>query len=101
NSDVVVSQSFDRGRTWSAPVALELSGDQWMPWGAYDGTGRLRIGTFDRQYDPANHLYGYTLATEKSAGSLTFGTTQVSTALSDPTKGSVWFAVTLNPSFPS
>ena len=22
NSDVIVSQSFDRGRTWSAPVAL-------------------------------------------------------------------------------
>ena len=101
NSDVVVSQSFDRGRTWSAPVALRLAGDQWMPWGAYDGTGRLRIGTFDRQYDPANHVYGYTLATETAAGALTFGTTQVSTALSDPTKGSVWFAVTLNPSFPA
>jgi hypothetical protein len=101
NSDVIVSQSFDRGRTWSAPVALTLAGDQWMPWGAYDGTGRLRIGMFDRSYDAANHLYGYTLATETSAGSLTFGTAQVSTALSDPTKGNTWFAVTLNPSFPS
>src|SRR6187549_793543 len=48
NSDVIVSQSFDRGRTWSPPVALTLAGDQWMPWGAYDGAGRLRIGTFDR-----------------------------------------------------
>ena len=36
NSDVIVSQSFDRGRTWSAPVALALDGDQFMPWGAYD-----------------------------------------------------------------
>jgi hypothetical protein len=34
DSDVVVSQSFDRGRR-SDPKALELSGDQWMPWGAY------------------------------------------------------------------
>jgi hypothetical protein len=101
NSDVIVSQSFDRGRTWSAPVALTLPRDQWMPWGAYDGAGRLRIGTFDRQYDAANHLYGYTLATESAAGSLTFGTAQVSTALSDPTRGNLWFAVTLNPSFPA
>jgi hypothetical protein len=101
NSDVIVSQSFDRGRTWSAPVALALVRDQWMPWGAYDATGRLRIGTFDRQYDPANHLYGYTLATETTAGSLAFGTTQVTTALSDPTRDNEWFAATLNPSFPA
>jgi hypothetical protein len=101
NSDVIVSQSFDRGRTWSAPVALTLARDQWMPWGAYDATGRLRIGTFDRQYDPANHLYGYTLATETAAGSLAFGTTQVTTALSDPTRDNEWFAVTLNPNFPA
>jgi hypothetical protein len=100
NSDVIVSQSFDRGRTWSTPVALTLARDQWMPWGAYDATGRLRIGTFDRQYDPANHLYGYTLATETSPGTLTFGTTQVTTALSDPTRDNEWFAATLNPSFP-
>jgi hypothetical protein len=100
NSDVVVSQSFDRGRTWSGPVALTLARDQWMPWGAYDGSGRLRIGTFDRQYDAANHLYGYTLATETVAGSLAFGTTQVTTALSDPTRDNRWFAVTLNPNFP-
>jgi hypothetical protein len=100
NSDVVVSQSFDRGRTWSAPVALTLARDQWMPWGAYDGSGRLRIGTFDRQYDPANHLYGYTLATEAVAGSLAFGMTQVTTALSDPTRDNRWFAVTLNANFP-
>jgi hypothetical protein len=101
NSDVIVSQSFDRGRTWSAPVALALARDQWMPWGAYDGTGKLRVGTFDRQYDAANHLYGYTLATETSAGSLAFGTTQVTTALSDPTRDNEWFAATLNPAFPA
>ena len=96
-----MSQSFDRGRNWSAPVALTLARDQWMPWGAYDATGRLRIGTFDRQYDPANHLYGYTLATETTAGSLAFGTTQVTTALSDPTRDNRWFAATVNPNFPA
>jgi hypothetical protein len=101
NSDVILSQSFDRGRTWSAPVALALGGDQWMPWGAYDGAGRLRIGTFDRRYDAANHLYGYTVATETAPGALAFAAAQVTTALSDPTRGSLWFAVTLNPTFPA
>jgi hypothetical protein len=100
NSDVIVSQSFDHGRTWSTPRALALSGDQWMPWGAYDTSGKLRIGLFDRQYDADNHLYGYSLATETTAGSLSFGTTQLSTALSDPTKNNRWFAGTLNASFP-
>ena len=100
NSDVIVTQSFDGGQTWSTPTALALPGDQFMPWGAYDTSGRLRIGTFDRSYDPANHQYGYTLATETSAGSLTFGTAEVTTARSDPTTGDRWFAGTLNPDFP-
>jgi hypothetical protein len=100
NSDVIVSQSFDRGRTWSAPVALPLGGDQFMPWGAYDNAGLLRIGFFDRQYDAANHRYGYSLATETGSGSLLFGTAQVTTALSDPTKDDLWFAATLDPDFP-
>src|SRR5207247_9928489 len=43
NSDVIVSQSFDRGRTWSGPVALTYPGDQFMPWGAEDTAGKLRI----------------------------------------------------------
>jgi hypothetical protein len=100
NSDVVVSQSFDAGRTWSTPVALRLAGDQWMPWGAYDTAGRLRIGTFDRQFDTANHRYAYSLATEAAPGSLTFSVTAVSTVLSDPTTGNRWFAATVDPDFP-
>ena len=102
NSDVIVSQSFDRGRTWTAtPAALKLAGDQFMPWGAYDRRGILRIGLFDRRYDAANHMYGYSLATEKRAGALTFTTTQLTTELSDPTTGDRWFAATVNPAFPS
>src|SRR3989441_8461153 len=100
DSDVIVSQSFDRGRTWSAPVALKLAGDQFLPWGAYDSAGVLRIGLFDRQYDAANHRYGYSLATETTAGALLFATAQLTTALSDPTTGNRWFAATLNPAFP-
>ena len=100
NSDVIVSQSFDRGRTWSSPTALTLSGDQFMPWGAYDSDGLLRIGFFDRQYDAANHKYGFSLATESSPGSVAFTTSQLTTALSDPTRGDRWFAATADAAFP-
>ncbi len=101
NSDVGVSQSFDGGQTWSAPSIISLAGDQFMPWAAYDSSGVLRIGFFDRSYDPANHAYGYTLATETSSGSLSFNLTQMTNTLSDPTANTRWFSGrTPNPSFP-
>lgn len=101
NSDVVVSQSVDGGVTWSAPVTIAAPGDQFMPWSVYDGSGRLRIGYFDRSYDPANHKYGYTLATETAYASLSFSFSQVTTALSDPTQGTRWFSGrTPNSAFP-
>jgi hypothetical protein len=98
NSDVVVSESTDGGATWSTPTAIQLPGDQFMPWAAFDGSGTLRIGFFDRSYDPANHLYGYTIATETSPG--VFTTTEASTALSDPTTHDRWFARNANSAFP-
>ena len=100
NSDVIVSESFDRGRTWSTPVALTLAGDQFMPWGAFDGSGLLRIGFFDRHYDTANHQYGYSVATQTGIGANTFSTAQVTTVLSDPTKNDAWFRRTVNKDFP-
>jgi hypothetical protein len=100
NSDVVVSQSFDGGAHWSAPAAIARRGDQWMPWGAYDASGTLHIGTFDRGTDAANHRYDYSLATETSPGSLAFGVTPVTTVQSDPTTGDRWFATTVNAAFP-
>jgi hypothetical protein len=101
NSDIIVSQSFDGGVTWSPPTAIQAPGDQFMPWGAYDASGKLQIGYFDRSYDPANHQYGYTLASETAPGSLHFTTQELTTALSDPTKGDVWFPVSPNPDFPN
>jgi hypothetical protein len=98
NSDVIVSQSFDNGRTWSAPAAIKLAGDQFMPWGAYDARGRLRIGTFDRSGDPANHTYNYSLATQTGSG---FSVVTASTVVSDPTTGDRWFARNVNPNFPN
>jgi hypothetical protein len=100
NSDIVVSQSFDRGKTWSAPVAFGQIGDQFMPWSAYDKLGRLRIGFFDRSVDLNNHKYAYSLATENVAGSLNFTSGTVSTVNSDPTKGDRWFARNVNANFP-
>jgi len=102
NSDVVVSQSFDHGATWSAPTALAAANDQFMPWGAYDASGRLRIGTFDRSTDASNHRYDYSLATETAASTLGFaGLVPVSTVQSDPTRDDLWFAATANPAFPN
>ena len=71
-----------------------------MPWGAYDRNGLLRIGFFDRQYDVLNRRYGYSLATETAHAALAFTTSQLSTALSDPTTGNRWFAATVNAAFP-
>src|SRR5262249_22214124 len=98
NSDIVVSQPFDGGATWPSPHASALNGDQFMPWGAFDQTGQLRIGYFDRSVDPANHLYGYSLATEPAAApgattpSNAFTSVLVSNVQSDPTKNNRWFA---------
>ena len=100
NSDVIVSQSTDHGRTWSAPSAVPLAGDQWMPWGAFDRDSVLRIGTFDRSDDPANHLYRYSLLRETAPGAPAFTRSDASTAQSDPTRDNTWFADTLNPAFP-
>jgi hypothetical protein len=100
NSDVIVSQSFDGGQTWSAPKALAEPNDQFMPWGVYNAAGLLQIGYFDRSYDSANHKYGYTLASETTPGSLSFTTTQLTPVLSDPTQNNAWFGTTVDSSFP-
>jgi hypothetical protein len=100
NSDVIASQSFDSGRTWSTATAIARANDQFQPWAAYDTAGRLRIGFFDRAGDAANHTYGYTLATETAAGSLAFYFSELTTVRSDPTKNNRWFAGTLDPAFP-
>ena len=71
-----------------------------MPWGAYDTSGKLRIGFFDRSVDPANHKYGYTLATETTGGALNFTKAVISTVDSDPTTGDRWFARNVNSAFP-
>ena len=99
NSDVIVAQSTDYGHSWSAPAAIALAGDQFMPWGAFDAGGTLRIGTFDRSGDSANHLYDYSLLTQ--TGPSSYSRSVVSTQSSDPTTGNRWFARTVDPDFPN
>jgi hypothetical protein len=102
NSDVIVSQSLDSGKTWSPAVALPIANDQFQPWGAFDKNGNLQIGYFDRSYDAANHKYGYTLATvgKTPSNAWAFHTMELSTALSDPTQGDRWSSTTVNPNYP-
>jgi len=99
NSDVIVSQSTDYGRTWSAATAVTLANDQFMPWGAFDAAGTLRIGTFDRSTDAANHRYDYSLLTQ--TGATTFARHIVTTQQSNPTRNQRWFARTEDPDFPN
>ncbi|HET9682106.1 MAG TPA: sialidase family protein [Candidatus Limnocylindrales bacterium] len=94
DSDLIVSESTDGGVNWSTPTAITHPGDQFQSWAAFDGSGTLRIGTFDRGVTGANHEYGYSLVT---GGSFSV----VSTVNSDPTKDTRWFSgTTLNPDFP-
>jgi hypothetical protein len=69
-----------------------------MPWGAFDAAGTLRIGTFDRSGDAANHKYDFSLLTQ--TGPASFARSVVTTVQSDPTTGDRWFATTLDPAFP-
>lgn len=97
DADIIVSESTDGGHTWSAAAAIRRAGDQFQPWTVFDSNGQLRIGFFDRFYDQANHKYGFTVATKTTAG---FTFQQVTTTLSDPTKGDRWFARTVSAGFP-
>ncbi|HWG73673.1 MAG TPA: sialidase family protein [Acidimicrobiales bacterium] len=103
DSNIIVSQTYDGGHSWSAPISVAdpVGNDQFMPWTVYDSGGRLRIGFFDRSYDPANQKYGYTLATETRPGSLRFKPAQLTTALSDPTRNDLGSQGTVTPAFPS
>jgi len=67
-----------------------VAGDQFFPWVAVGPGGVVGVGYMDRSYDPANSLYGFTLATSKNRRAA-FSAVQASTALSDPNH-SRWFS---------
>ncbi len=90
NSDVMLSQSFDGGQTWSAalPVGSSTAGDQFFGSAAFLSDGRLVVGMMDRSGDAANNAYTYTLSLRTAGG---WSTRNASGAASDPTKNNRWF----------
>jgi hypothetical protein len=90
NADVMVSESWDSGRTWSSPdvVGANPRNDQWFPSVTFLSDGRLVVGMNDRSFDAANHRYAYSLSVQTGSG---WSTQNVSGALSDPTMGNRWF----------
>ncbi|MGE5226475.1 MAG: sialidase family protein [Planctomycetaceae bacterium] len=90
NADVMLSESWDAGRHWSAPsvVGADPSNDQFFPSVVFLSDGRLVVGMMDRSYDPANHAYAYSLSLQTASG---WQTQNVSGALSDPTMDNRWF----------
>jgi hypothetical protein len=98
DSDLIVSESTDGGASWSSPVAVPISGDQFQSWAAFDVNSDLRIGYFDRSVDPDNHEYGYSVGTWSGGWG---GSVLASNTNSDPTKDTRWFSgTTLDPDFP-
>jgi hypothetical protein len=90
NADVMVSESTDAGRHWSAPdvVGANPRNDQWFPSLTFLSDGRLVVGANDRSFDAANHRFAYSLSLQTANG---WSTQNVSGALSDPTKDNRWF----------
>ena len=99
NSDVVVSQSFDGGATWSAPSRSPLAGDQFQPWGAYRHDRHPADRLLRPQHDPANHLYDYS-SRPRPAPARSPSRPQVTTVRPTRRQGDRWFAATLNAAFP-
>jgi hypothetical protein len=100
NADIMVSQSWDGGHTWSAPVPVgqNHARDQFFGSAAFLSDGTLVVGMNDRSYDSANNRFAYSLSKMTSTG---WSTTNVSGALSNPTKNNRWFSSGLATTFPN
>lgn len=90
NTDVFMVRSTDGGATWSSPIVVTTrTGDQFYPWAAFGPDGSLDVSFFDRSYDPANSLYGITLARQRPGDQIRLQ--RIDTGLSDPNHAR-WFA---------
>jgi hypothetical protein len=59
--DVLISVSSDQGLTWSPPARVNDDSpgngiDQFFPWVAVDGAGRVHVSWLDKRRDPGNLL---------------------------------------------
>ena len=101
NSDVIVSQSFDRGRTWSAPVGSDAAaatsscrGAPMTPPAAADRHVRPAVR---RRESPVRLLAG----DRDRAGNARLHDEQGLDRVAPIRRpGNRWFAATLNPAFP-
>ena len=101
NSDVIVSQSFNAGATWSAPTPLKLAGDQFMPWGAYDTLGpsaHRHVRPLGRSRQPQVRLLARHRDRTWNAGVHHGRHLDGNSPIPPP--AIAWFARTVNPAFP-
>lgn len=106
NTDVFLGRSTDGGATWTVITVDSTANDQFYPWVAVAGDGRVDVGYMDRSWanpgDPGDQsecIYGFTLSrlVFDGAGNITTQTRQrVDTGLSDASR-SRWFSRSTNP----
>ena len=99
NSDVIVSQTWDGGATWSSPTAIALPNDQFMPWAAYYGVS-FASGSSTGPTTRRTTSTGTRSRQRHRRGSLSFTRAEATSVLSDPTQGNAWFAVNVDPDLP-
>jgi len=85
---VQVVRSTDGGSTWSkpVPVAPGVTHDQFLPWISVSPTGLVSASWLDRRNDPNNIDY-QAYAGISSDGGLSFDNVPLTTAFSNPNKG--------------
>jgi hypothetical protein len=100
NADVLLARSSNGGETWTTRVIDSTRNDQFYPWVAVAGDGRVDVGYMDRSYSSGQKVcqYGFTVTrmTFDPAGNITTSVRQrVDTGLSDPGH-SRWFSAATN-----
>jgi hypothetical protein len=85
---VEVVRSTDGGKTWSKPVPVSpsVTHDQFLPWISVSPTGLVGVSWLDRRNDPKNTNY-QAYAGISSDGGRSFENVQLTTAFSNPNKG--------------
>lgn len=85
---VQVVRSTDGGGTWSKPVPVSpgVTHDQFLPWISVSSEGEVGVSWLDRRNDPKDIDY-QAYAGLSSNGGLTFQNVQLTTAFSDPNRG--------------
>jgi hypothetical protein len=85
---VQVVRSTDGGKTWSKPVPVSpsVTHDEFLPWISVSPTGLVGVSWLDRRNDPKNTNY-QAYAGISADGGRSFENVQLTTAFSDPNKG--------------